>query len=63
MPFKSVAQYHKLHKTIPAIAGRMAKETDLSKLPPRLTPQEGDRLAKFRGKVAIKTPTRVKKGK
>ena len=40
MEIKSVAQYHKLHKIFPILAGKATKETDMSKLPQRVTKPE-----------------------
>ncbi len=34
--FKSIAQYHKLHKILPILAGKWAKKTDVKKLPERV---------------------------
>lgn len=52
MKIKSIAQYHKLHKMFPRMAGLAAKETDVTKLPLKM----GDRLVRYRGKLSIKRP-------
>lgn len=51
MKIKSIAQYHKLQKLMPKV--NLAKTTDLTKLPQRLSMPQADRLVRFRGKVKI----------
>lgn len=40
MKIKSIAQYHKLHKILPRLAGKLAKQTDITKLPERVKPKK-----------------------